>query len=320
MKIAIIGNYGAGNIGDEMILAGLLEILKNQHEAIVLSANPAETQKQHQVKAISQYPGGIRSLIKNLFKKSDKKAFKDSKAVIIGGGGLFAGPERRANIIWGIHALMALIYTKPLFMLGQSIGSPKSFLEKKLIQYLFKKAKYISVRDSDSKKELEKLGVKAVNLHPDFAFFQNPMLKATKKTKQTIVALRQKPLSKKEKQEIAKKLDKIAKTSPLNFLLFQPNTDKEITAQITSLMQNKNYKISPSLSIKQTLEEINKSKYLVGMRLHSLISALICHTPFTAIPYAKKVESLLKDIAKNTRPTNTEQAKKEILKALDRIH
>ncbi|MBD3360226.1 polysaccharide pyruvyl transferase CsaB, partial [Candidatus Peregrinibacteria bacterium] len=52
MKIVIAGNYGAGNLGDEMILEGMIKIIKSSSpdsEITALSASPEETSKKHNI-------------------------------------------------------------------------------------------------------------------------------------------------------------------------------------------------------------------------------------------------------------------------------
>ena len=77
-KILIAGAYGVGNLGDEAILAGTLNLMKvnldlSENEIIVFSRNPKETRKTHNIESRR------RNLIDLL--RSDE--------VLIGGGELF---------------------------------------------------------------------------------------------------------------------------------------------------------------------------------------------------------------------------------------
>ena len=60
-KITICGNYGATNIGDEMILRGIVSTIrsiKQDAEITVLSHNPEETSKRYEVNSCYFLPFG----------------------------------------------------------------------------------------------------------------------------------------------------------------------------------------------------------------------------------------------------------------------
>jgi len=66
MKIVIAGNYGANNLGDEMILEGLLKLLNDvvpDAKITVLSSEPKDTKKRHKVKSLNLFPAGFRSYL-----------------------------------------------------------------------------------------------------------------------------------------------------------------------------------------------------------------------------------------------------------------
>ncbi len=92
MKFTICGNYGAGNLGDEMILSGLISFLKetyNEIEITVLSGDPKKTATKD-IHSVEKFPAGIKSLLKFPFSKSKtKEEFSSSDYFILGGGGLF---------------------------------------------------------------------------------------------------------------------------------------------------------------------------------------------------------------------------------------
>ena len=169
MKIVIAGNYGAKNLGDEMILEGLLKLIRSiqpDSKITVLSADPKDTKKRHKVKSLNLFPSGIRSFFRNLFdfKRKNIKAIKECDVFILGGGGLFGSLTFMANFIWGIQAKMAYKYSKPVIMYGQSIGELKGKIRKRIVKKLFKKSSLIVLRDHESKKRLLKLKIKFTSL------------------------------------------------------------------------------------------------------------------------------------------------------------
>src|SRR5438552_1597935 len=69
----LVGAYGNGNIGDEAILAGLLQEIGDRRNALVFATVPTETEKLH----------GVRARRRALF------PLLRSKRIWVGGGELF---------------------------------------------------------------------------------------------------------------------------------------------------------------------------------------------------------------------------------------
>lgn len=304
MKIVIAGNYGAKNLGDEMILEGILEVLKivaPEAKITVLSGNPEETKEKYQINSVPKYPAGIRSFIKSLFNKKTDKAVKECDFFILGGGGLFGNLSFKANIIWGIQAQKAYHNNKPVIIYGQSVELPKDIFQKFIVRNIFKKAAMIVVRDDESKKVLKVLGIKnpIYTVH-DLAFRkQYEFIKPAERSDEAIVSLRyMKNLSEKFKNEIADFLDYLVggKNFKVKFIDFQRESDHKIHKDIINRLKSGKDKIEHINCIKNTeelLEHFSKAKLVLGMRLHSLISAVKTETPFIAINYAPKIKGFL---------------------------
>ncbi|MEK7547970.1 MAG: polysaccharide pyruvyl transferase family protein [Patescibacteria group bacterium] len=323
MKIVIAGNYGAKNLGDEMILEGLLESLKSvvpSAEITVLSGDPKETVSKYAVGSEQKFPAGLRSLISSIFDRTKAKgtssSVKNCDYFILGGGGLFNDMSFKANIIWGVQAFMAYFYKKPVIMYGQSVGPLKGFFTKKLVKKLFQKAKLITVRDEDSKECLKNLGVtKPIYVIPDMAFNIPPQAGSIKTsgrlpadrhgrtdTLKMVVALRQYgKIPKNFKKTLADFFSWLIedKKFTLDFVDFQSGDKgdyaltKEICESNSPLHIPKIKHLHGINSTKDILEIFSGAGYVFGMRLHSIISAIKTHTPFIAVNYSKKVSALL---------------------------
>ena len=323
MKIVIAGNYGAKNIGDEMILQGILKMLESvtpNAEITVLSGNPQETSRKFNVKSEKKVPSGIKSLLVSIFdfKSKTKKSIKECDFFILGGGGLFNNLTFKANIIWGIQALAAYYYKKPVIMYGQSIGKLSSRFTQYLVKKVFQKASFITVRDNDSQKRLKKLGLKKkIHVIPDMAFRKKEKDVSKKKnSKSIIVALRQmQNLSNDFQKAIVDFTNWLIKEKKwtVDFVNFQEGSEsdqiihKKIIASITDKSKTK---------ITNDRQEIKKADLVLGMRLHSLISAIKAETPFIAISYAPKVKSLLKTANLNHHMLEMNEISTEKLKDL----
>lgn len=333
MKIVIAGNCGAENLGDELILSGLLRTLKKAVGAqslkiTVLSADPLRTAKSHNVNAVKPFPAGIRSFFKS--STATGEIVKDCDFFILGGGGLFLSLSFYANFIWAIQTYHAYRLGKKVFMLGQSIGKSKNPFLRYAIKKIFNKAALITVRDSASKENLRNLGVtKEVHVIPDFAFsksvpgdaFVEENIGMSKGSPYVLIALRQMPgLKKSFYSEISKFITYLRdeKKLAIKFINFQlgHGSDQTIHEKVLEQIKNKkDIEIIPDINDTSLLSPLFRhAKFALCMRLHSAITAIKCNTPFAAINYAGKVSALLKDAGFAKCTINLEKVTLEKLK------
>ncbi|MCA1813848.1 MAG: polysaccharide pyruvyl transferase family protein [Halobacteriales archaeon] len=161
-RVLLIGGYGVGNLGDEAILAGLIQ----QHDlwdATVVSLAPEETTALHGVHAVP--PLGARFA----------RALARSKVVVVGGGGIFSaymGPLAR-GIPWAVLAARGLRKQVEFRALGVYPGTPRPTL--RVLARAAEGARYISVRDATSLRTFRDMGVRrAIDVVPDPALALEP--------------------------------------------------------------------------------------------------------------------------------------------------
>ncbi|MEK7673276.1 MAG: polysaccharide pyruvyl transferase family protein [Patescibacteria group bacterium] len=292
MKFAVCGNYGAQNLGDEMILKGLILSLNQSFPAA-------------EIKVIEHFPSGFRSFFKSLFKESEtKKIVKECDYFILGGGGLFGSLSFKANVIWLIQAYQAYRLGKRVLMLGQSVGEIKWGIIRYFVRRAFNKAHLIVVRDSNSKKVLEKLGVeKEIFVAPDFAFMlPTPAIQDSQSEHKTaIIALRylfNLPVNFINILTDFCKFLLTEKNYHLKFINFQEGHESDAPLH-EKIIQNLN---SPEKieyltqdKIDNLLTEFAQADFVIGMRLHSIICALKANKPLIALNYSSKVEGIIQD-------------------------
>lgn len=313
MKIVVCGNYGAQNLGDELILEGLLATLKSiapEAEITVMSGNPEQTRATHSVNSVEKFPSGVRSFLKDLltgFSKSApaREAVKNCDYFILGGGGLFNDLDWHASIIWYLQARQALKYNKPLIIYGQSIG-PLSDVGKFLVKRIFSKAAFIGVRDEDSAVELKNLGIdKEITVTPDLAF-QLPTIPAASTASPAestiIISLRHLPsLNENFIHEFSAFCNWLILEQKCNlkFIDFQqgPHGDTNLHKKIITQISQKE-KVTHLDKISDTgelLTHFQQADFVFAMRLHAIISAIKTNRPFLAISYSRKINSMIKD-------------------------
>jgi polysaccharide pyruvyl transferase CsaB len=315
-RLVLIGNFGAGNVGDELILAGFLKKLKSRlpkARVTVLAANPTLASKWHKVNILPLLPCGFRSFFRGGWRASLKK-IKEADAVVFPGGGLFTDHESwRAVTIWGWQILIARYYWKPVYLLGQSVGPFRNKLVKKLAKRALEKAEWIGVRDNASAQELTALGMpkNKIKLGEDSARWladKIPTVGAGRDRpaygrdrsrpgrQKILVSVRLYPkVSDDFYSELAAALDKLSEKKPvrISFASFG-NGDDKAWKKVRSFGKHK--KLWKTIKLPSNPEEVLRTikgfDLVIGMRLHSNIVANLVGVPSIALSYANKVSAL----------------------------
>jgi polysaccharide pyruvyl transferase CsaB len=110
-RLLICGYVGAGNLGDEALLAGLLRALGARGvEAVVASVAPARTREDHGVPAVDRYGGTLAAIAR-------------ADAVVSGGGGLLQDATSFRSLAYylGVVAAARALRT-PVAVFAQSLG------------------------------------------------------------------------------------------------------------------------------------------------------------------------------------------------------
>ncbi|MBD3328705.1 hypothetical protein GF340_05405 [Candidatus Peregrinibacteria bacterium] len=311
MKITICGNYGATNIGDEMILEGILNILKPLNADItVLSNDPIKTEKEHNVKSAHLVPSGLRSFVKGIFSGSIWSTFSEiakCDVFILGGGGLLTDEKPFAIIIWSIQAAVARFYKKPVFCFAQSIGPLKTLFGKFMTKRILVKSKIITVRDYGSYELINKMGVKHALTLADPAFALDLYDGDNRDDDYVLFTIR--PWIKGDTDKIYADLkilvDFIWTTYGLKsvFVPFQAykDDDRKEMDKLKSIMVADSHVtfLKYSHDIKDIFQVFHMAKFVVGMRLHSLIMSALAGKPMIALSYSNKVKDFMHTIDMN---------------------
>lgn len=308
MKAIIVGNYGADNLGDELILEGILKTIrriKPATEIVVLSANPRKTHGKFEVKSVNKFPSGIRSFFGYAIKGEIRKTFKEVKSCdffIVGGGGLFDDTNLKALWIWSLQTAMAYLLKKKVIMYGQSIKNIKSKFARKIIGKLFKKATFVAVRDEDSKENLKIMtGGKTIHLMPDLIFNLEPKFKQAKENKILICLRDHKGKPRDFDKNLTIFLNNLLqndKEMRLEFVPFEKGTDEKYAESLMSKISERQRISLLSFSEERRAVEnaFTSSKLVIGERLHGILMAINTGAPFIAINYNPKVRNILETL------------------------
>jgi len=330
MRYVIIGNYGSTNIGDEAILAAIVDRLRLRDKSshiTVLSYNPQTTERIHNVKAQVLFPAGVRSLYRAIFRGEiigTIRALKKCDRVIFGGGGLFNDEKLAAVFLWFWQVFCAHFFCRNIFFYRQSVGP----LNTRIGRYLTRKAtEYctrIYVRDSSSKELLTYLGVSDVDLRRDpvldwkfvkryvsayYRLIYSGEKEPDENLSYIIVSLREwRGGDDKFITKIAKVLEKYCLEYDYRIFFVPYQSKYEDDAKIYRRLRAKidkkvimkvcrfNYENNFKQEMQMLLELYLGAERVVAMRLHALILAYMCRMDAVGIVYSKKVQSFVESV------------------------
>lgn len=298
-NILLVGNYGAGNLGDDAIFAGIVKELKFINSRLNISFCSGQIKTSGNIyKNFKKIPfSPIKSLFSSQHKKA-KEAFKKLDLIILGGGGLFIDSESiKAPIFWYKQARLAYKLNIPYVCYAQSVGPLKSFISRSLTRWVFSHAKYIHVRDEESVRLLKKLGIKSkvfVGTDPALSYFKTVK---TKKTDLFLLSLRNwNKESKNAWQNLIESSREFASENNLKLALLAMDKNKK---ELRDLKKT-GLKVFAPKSADEAFKLISSARVLLSMRLHAALMAYTAETPFLSYSYSQKVSSFFDTLEKNS--------------------
>jgi polysaccharide pyruvyl transferase CsaB len=278
-SILIIGNYGAGNLGDDAILGGIVTELRSIAYAGEIQVTHGGVVSSPEIykglKKVPFLPVGLRSR----FKKNRHEAFaalKRADLVILGGGGLFVDEESwRAPFIWAGQAKACRKAGKPYLIYGQSVGPLKRWWSRRLMRQTFKHARAVHLRDASASG--------TIGTDPAFAWLLQEKRSIPRKPV-LLVSLRQWP-GLTDLKPLVKEIQVYAKRHKLKPILLSMDTREHLESYGLELYQ--------AHSAREAFEAFEKAQLAVTMRLHAGIFAVAAGTPVVALAYSQKVKALL---------------------------
>lgn len=297
-SILIIGNYGAGNLGDDAILSGILTDLKaigyRGSIAVTHGGDPTSPELYKGLHKVPFVPAGLRSRFSPR-RAEAIKAIQKADLVILGGGGLFVDSESRfAPWIWATQARACRRFKKPYVCYGQSVGPLETWWGRTLAKKTFKKAHAIHVRDENSQKLLKSWGLTA-SLGTDAAlsWLQNER-KKTEKQPVLLVALRLWPtVDTALWNALLKPMQEWAKKKKWKLILVSMDARNE---EERSALRATGLEVFEPLSASQAFGGFQRSQIAVTMRLHAGLFSLSAGLPTLALSYSSKVSSLFESL------------------------
>ncbi len=304
-KVLLSGYYGFDNSGDDAILKSIVKDLKEADKNIgivVLSNNPSKTEKVYNVKAVNRFK--IFDVI---------RAMKETDLFISGGGSLLQDITSNRSLWYYLLTMkLAHILRKPFMVYANGIGPIDNRLNRKLTKNILNKAEFITLRDEDSKKFVDSLGVenKKVLVTADPVFTLNPsddsrideILRGEDiaSTDRLIgVSIRQWENNELLIETIKEASREIYKAYGYRFLLIPMHYPEDLNIS-NEIINGDNrdyiYVLKNKYSVEEIMGVIRRLDLIVAMRLHSLIYAATQGIPIVGLVYDPKLTGLLKTL------------------------
>lgn len=284
-NILIIGNYGAGNFGDELVLESILKMLPKEKIRVVS-------------RDFYPFPSGIRSFFISIFTRRIFKTlatYMRANTVIFGGGTLFTSEEPITIWIWSMQILPAIFLRKKIICFGQGIGPIRGRFSKWIMRKIFSRFAHIILRDCESGKILRSTGVtNEIKIVPDPVF---AMKFEKAKGGELLVALRDWKFSGVDfMQKMTDFLEWIYLEYGLktHFLIFD-RADTDISEKIASGIVSYKAQIS-EVGFGNFKEIFSKGSFALNFRLHASILAFMHGIPPIGFEYETKVKSLFESV------------------------
>lgn len=302
--VLICGAYGNGNVGDETILEAILQQLRGYDPDMpicVMSRQPRQTARRNGVSSVYTF---------NTWKTS--REMKKARLFISGGGSLIQDATSTRSLMFYLYAIRgAHRHGCKVMMYGCGIGPVRRKSNRRYAaKVIDANVDMISLRDPDSQRELDNLGVHRPQIHvtADPALLQT--ISAEKEQiyqdycKQAglrtdgsycLFALRPWGSVGRRLQVFADAAEFVYETYGMIPVFFQlePGKDREITLAAAELVGCPKI-VLPTISDGAAICALMRDmKLVVSMRLHALIFAAGQGTPVVGVSYDPKVSGFM---------------------------
>ena len=291
--ILVVGGYGYRNVGDEAILAGLLEKIGRERSVSVVSRMPAETAALHGVRAFS-----LRQAV---------VAIRSHASVVIGGGGLFGRDMGAIGRLLPLYGLLASRLGLRVAIHGVGVDRGMRPVAAWLFRRLARRAVAVTVRDRRSAEVLAAWGIPtevvadlSAAVEPAAASVGRELLsQAGLDPDRPVVGLALTGLRAHQAAVLEGTVaHAIADLPDVQFCFIPMSQHPFIHAHNDLLLGRRLQVASPRLAVletslnpQQVLAVFGSLSAAVCMRYHSLLFADRMGTPIIPVPYAPKCDA-----------------------------
>lgn len=311
----IIGHFGAGNFGDDLMLASMVYLLSVRDVSITVLA------KSKSIGDVIEEQDARLNIVRRNSALGIVRALIRSKYLILGGGTHFQDNFHRMRYIKSLISLLrflsififARLMSVRIGWIGVGVGPVQTLPAALLIKACAMLTDEISVRDEASAKELAKLGIERVKIGFDLAallpdFERNRDVSPRESVVVGVSLFSAADLrgrhakhfafweAWKEAIEIAFKHNEKLCIKLIVFLdlggtLGDVDDLQEVYERLLKIAP-KRVTLAPYVSTRRTLEQIADCDRFLAARYHSAVAAGLFGLPMIVAPYDRKVEDV----------------------------
>jgi polysaccharide pyruvyl transferase CsaB len=313
-RAALIGYYGRGNLGDELMLICLNQWLRNQDiELTVIADDAPNVVRQHHLTAVQNYPFlGQFSWVDSLLRGKSLltlKALFQSDLVLCGGGDVIRDQIGWRTFSFQVEKLIvSILMSKPVYLLNVGLSAPVTAYGRSVLRWLLPRCRGIVVRDARSAQLCRDFGSKSVVLLPDIvrrlpALLPEAQAGPSSSRTAVLVALhgdsnvyRRYAMTGNRIAIFAGMLDLLVEEYGLEieFFPFQPEQDggdAAIARKVQQAMRHlhKSQILGWTLDTGEIARRLARCRLVIAMRLHAAVLAATYAVPCILMPYDQKV-------------------------------
>lgn len=271
LRWLISGYYGAGNLGDEALLAGLLRALRARgaDHIAVLSLDPNRTATQHAVRAHHRLLGLAPALLR-------------SDVLVSGGGGLLQDSTSSRSLRYYLAVIaLARRLRRRVVVYGQSLGPLGDDGRERV--WVALRALPVGLRDGPSLALAEALGLHAHSVADAALLLSAP----PERPRATLVVVPRgdQPHATAALATLAQRA--IGDGASVEALAFHPSHDAQACDALAAAVPG--VRASVVTDPGAALEAMAGARLVVSVRLHGLILATLAGAPHVAVSYDPKV-------------------------------
>ena len=297
-KIVISGYYGFNNAGDEAMLLAILQALRKTFHApdiTVISGNPSATSETFGVETVPRF--GIWPILKALFR---------SDFLISGGGSLLQDVTSWKSMVYYLTIIIVgVLFRKRVYLYSQGIGPVRYRVIRIILKHVLNHVDAITVRDTESKGFLQRLGVHrkiyttadaVLSLEPADMSLGKKILERNGidgSRKLVGIAIRNWKDTPRWMSELKKCVVRLVsdKNCDVVFIPMQFPEDAKAAEEMGNL--NHVHILKEGYTIEELMSLMGNMDVVIGMRLHAMIFSALMHVPFLGISYDPKIDNFL---------------------------
>jgi len=302
LKLLAVGYYGAGNVGDELLLRQLVLQARSLNGSVTaVSFDPAHTRSQHGIEAIwkADTPGVVQ-------------AVQSHDAVVLGGGGLFQDhyafpiadlfryPAESISYYAQIP-LLASSFGRPCLLWAMGVGPLRFDEGRQIVREVVRRAHTVTVRDQGSVELLGQLETgRSVPCAPDPIWAAEPAPPLAWELRERFPALKGRKVLALVVREWGgdegwqARLQEALRSSldegwGCLWIPFQPSTDKATIQTLIGGVGGEAHAVWDDPALLEIESVLGKVDAAFAMRLHGLVLAARCGVPLVSFEYDPKV-------------------------------